>query len=118
MTSEIRFLDIDCIGEVTGQRYVCNFEVKLFLMLKDRAEAGKIRHKTLKDILETDDIYYLLSLLSNLNTHILKKPDWWGEDGTELKDAEPIIALATELRAAQQADVNAKKPKEKEDKKK
>lgn len=110
--AEIRYLDIDCIGETTGIRYVGNFEIKLFLTLKDRAEAGKVRHRLLKDILETDDIYFLLQLLSNINAHLTgKKPGWWGEDGTELADTEPIIALATALRQAQQVEVDSKKPK-------
>jgi hypothetical protein len=112
MASEIRYIDVDCIGETTGTRYVGNFEIKLFLTLKDRAEAGKVRHRILKDILETDDIYFLLQLLSNINVHLVgKKPAWWGEDGTELADTEPIISIATALREAQQVEIEGKKSK-------
>jgi hypothetical protein len=113
MGSEIRYVDVDCIGETTGDRYVGTFEVKLFLTLKERGESGKVKHKLLKDISENDDIYFLLQLLANLNVHITgKKPAFWGEDGTELTDTEPVIALATALRAAQQLEVDNKKPKE------
>lgn len=118
MSSEIRYVDVDCVGETTGTRYVGQFEVKLFLSLKERGESGKVRHRLLKDILETDDIYFLLQLLSNLNGHLVGvKPSWWGEDGTDLVDSEPVIALATGLRQAQQIEVDSKKPKDKKEEK-
>jgi hypothetical protein len=114
MSTDIRYIDIDCEGETTGKRYVGQFEIKLFLTLKDRAEAGRLRNKLLKDIAENDDVYFMLQLLSNLNTHMAgKKPDWFGEDGTDLEDTQPIIALATGLREAQTREMEARKPKEK-----
>jgi hypothetical protein len=95
MASEIRYVDVDCVGETTGTRYVGQFEVKLFLTLKDRAESGKVKNRLLKDVLESDDIYFLLQLVSNLNAHLVgKKPAWWGEDGVDLEDTTPVIELA------------------------
>jgi len=112
MSSEVRYIDVDCVGENTATRYVGQFEAKLFLTLKDRGESGKVRSRLLKDILESDDIYFLFQLLSNLNMHLVgKKPEWWGEDGTELTDSEPVVALAAALRQAQQIEVDSKKPK-------
>jgi hypothetical protein len=112
MASEIRYVDVDCVGETTGTRYVGQFEVKLFLTLKDRAESGKVKNRLLKDVLESDDIYFLLQLVSNLNAHLVgKKPAWWGEDGVDLEDTTPVIELANGLRQAQQIEVDSKKPK-------
>lgn len=112
MGSEIRYIDIDCEGETSGRRYVGQFEVKLFLTLKDRTDAARIRSKLLRDISENDDVFYLLQLLTNINTHLTgKKPDWYGEDGTDLEDTQPIIALAMALREAQAKEVEAKNKK-------
>lgn len=115
MGTEIRYIDIDCEGESTGKRYVGQFEVKLFLTLKDRTDAGRIRNKLLRDISESDDIFFLLQLLTNINTHLTgKKPDWYGEDGTDLEDTQPIISLATALREAQVREMEARKVKDKQ----
>jgi hypothetical protein len=107
-------LDIDCVGERTQKRYVGQFEVKLFTAIKDKAEASRLKSKLLKDISDTDTMYYILSLLADLTVHLIKKPDWFGEDGTDLEDNEPIIALATALREAQELAVKPVKPEEKE----
>jgi hypothetical protein len=113
MATDVRYIDVDCVGETTGRRYVGQFEVKLFLPLKDRADSARIRSKLLKDISENDDVYYLLQLLTNLNTHLTgKKPDWYGEDGTELEDSQPIISLALALREAQNGEVEKRSKKE------
>ena len=101
MALEIIFLNLDCKGEITGKRYVGEFEMKLFLQLKDRQAASRIKKKLTNDIAPEDDVFFVLSLLTDLNAHIIKKPVFWGEEGLELEDVEPIMALARELRKAQ-----------------
>lgn len=110
MGADVRYIDVDCVGEITGRRYVGQFEIKLFLTLKDRTEVGRIRSKLLRDISEADDVFYLLQLLTNLNAHLTgKKPEWYGEDGTDLEDSQPIISLAQSLREVQAREMEARK---------
>lgn len=167
MTSPLNpiiFIELDCIGTTTGEKYQGTFELKKFLSHKDMTESSRISNRlsvglrrppsysvpallggiqdALKSIHEevsldleekakekvafvqsdeavrrvvenivselkdTDPQADFVQMLSVLNAHIVKAPDWWKPKGEELGgyhllDYTPIIELNRQLAEAQ-----------------
>ena len=51
MNNDIRFLDVDVIGEVTGERYQGTFEVRPFMTTRAKAEYSRVLNREAKGLL-------------------------------------------------------------------
>ena len=171
----IIFIELDCVGTTTGEKYQGTFELKKFLSHKDMTESSRISNRLsvglrrppsysvpallsgiqdalksvheevllnldgenkekvalvgsdeavrrvveniLSELKDVDPQSDFIQMLSVLNAHIVKAPDWWkpkGEDlgGYHLLDYTPIIELNRQLSEAQRPASKEEKPSE------
>jgi len=158
----IIFIELDCVGSTTGEKYQGVFELKKFLAHKDITESSRVANRLstglrrppsysvpallsgiqdalknihdevvveledkekvalvasdeavrriiegiLPELKDVDPQADFIQMLSVLNAHIVKAPEWWkpkGEDlgGYHLLDYTPIIELNRQLSEAQ-----------------
>lgn len=158
----IIFVEIDCVGSTTGEKYQGVFELKKFLSHKDLTDSSRIANRLstglrrppsysvpamlagisdalknihdemaneiedkdkialvssdeavrrvvegiLPELKDTDPQADFIQMLSVLNAHIVKAPDWWKPKNEELGgyhllDYTPIIELNRQLSEAQ-----------------
>jgi hypothetical protein len=147
---ETIFIEVNCVGETTGQTYSGQFEMKKYLSHRDIVEASKVSNRlgsglrrppsysipTLFNIVKSridaklidskeidqisgqivtdivselkdiDPMIDFVNVLSILNSHIVKAPDWWKDakseiGGFDLIDYEPAMELNRQLSEAQ-----------------
>lgn len=175
MTSPLNpiiFIEVDCVGTSTGERYQGTFEMKKFLSHKDVTESSRLSNRLsvglrrppsysvpallsgiqdalrsvheevsldldeenkekialvksdeairrvveniLSELKDVDPQAEFIQMLSVLNAHIIKAPEWWkpkGEEmgGYQLLDYTPILELNRQLSEAQRPAVKEEK---------
>jgi len=85
------------IGERTGASYSGEFKVKRFLNQRETTDAARLAENFLRGIERNEERLAFLSDLAHLAFHILEAPSWWGENGLDLLDKEPVWVLAEKL---------------------
>jgi len=109
------WIDIDCKGEKTAERYFGRFSVKPYLKHKEKNEVSRLAETYSRGISEDVAQKGLMYILAQLHFHIVDTDaKWWkdSEGGLELLDEEPIIQI---LIAVQDKQAGNKKEEKKEE---
>jgi hypothetical protein len=118
--TEPAWVDVVSKGELTGVEYVGKFQVKPFLNIGERRDAQALAEKYNMGITEWNT-RLLYTQLAYMKFHVLKADaTWWKNDGLDLHDEEPIMALANaiaDVRESRNPDLK-KKEEVKEDEQK
>lgn len=110
MIKEVRHLDIDVIGSMTGTRYTGQVEVSLFKTYRERADSAKKAARITNGLDRNDFMYQFLQTVCFADGHLTVKPKWWGEDGLDLQDPEPVYEIVKQLSDAQKVYIEEKNP--------
>lgn len=102
----------DVKGEKTGTSYTGEFKVKKYLNHKESTDATRLAEQLLRGIERSEERIAFLSTLAHLAFHIIEAPDWWGDNGLDLLDKEPVWVLAEKLSLVQQPPKEEKEEKE------
>jgi hypothetical protein len=93
------WIEVNCEGTTSGEKYFGRFRVKKYLTHKERAECVRAAEVMCRGITQNLNFRALLSTIAFINTHVLESDaKWWkGEDGMkglDLIDEDPIWELA------------------------
>jgi hypothetical protein len=117
MNSGIKVIDINLIGNTTGQPYNGSFQVKTLLSRREQFQADARRREIIGPNGESamPALQGEAFMLGQLSARIVKAPDWWDRSsgGIDLKDDNVISTLFEEaLRAEKEAIDEVKKQAE------
>jgi hypothetical protein len=96
------WIDIDCTGETTNERYFGRFQVKRFLTNKEKAEVYRIASTISVGIQNIKELE-LLHNLAFLSLHVLTTDStWWKSKdgdlaGMDLFDERPVLELSNQI---------------------
>lgn len=95
INNEPRWVELNTVGETTGESYFGRFSVKPYLQHNERADAVRLAERYCRGIDTAQTQRMFLTTLAFLKFHVLETDaEWWQEDGLSLLDEEPIYKLA------------------------
>lgn len=92
----VKYVSLDSIGDVTGQKYVGSFRIKVILSHDDRFTIERTYKQMLPDDKGVvDEIKLKCGGISELESRIVEAPAWWKDsrNGRDLVDSTPIYDL-------------------------
>ena len=113
--SDLKWVDVDVIGEVSKKKFFGRFNLKPYLSHRERADAVRLAETYMRGISESTDQRLFLTTLAFLAMHIVETDaKWWKEstNGLDLVDETPVYAITKALSEIQDPDFG--KPKEEE----
>jgi len=96
------WIDIDCVGETTKERYYGRFQIKKYLTNKEKADVYRTANTISVGIQNVSEIGFLHNL-AFLEKHVISSDaSWWktkdGETpGLDLLDEKPIYELSNKI---------------------
>jgi hypothetical protein len=94
---------INIIDEETGEKYSGDFEIKLFLSLKERGVAAANFSRRNIGINSHEEVYTLNKIICELQAKTVVCPDWFkDEKAFEIVGLQPIDRIYTLVKAAQE----------------
>lgn len=110
MFNKNTWIEIDCEGEASKQRYFGRFEVKPFLVHKERADAARLAEVYCRGIREDVSERAFLTSLAFVKMHIVSSDaSWWKEDGLDLVDEAPIYEIIKKINELQNPSKTSEK---------
>ena len=104
--NESKWVDVDCVGEFTKNKYFGRFNLKPFLNHGERADAVRLSELYCRGIKENLDQRAFLSLVAFLKFHVVETDAAWFKDADGLSsyDEKPFYEIAEKLRELQTGD--------------
>jgi hypothetical protein len=99
LPDQIKYINLDTIGEITGLRYSGAFRVKVLLTHADRfaiERAYKLMLPNDSDL--SDEIKLRAASIAELEQRVVEAPKFWldSRGGRDLVDAQPVYDLIGE----------------------
>lgn len=96
----VKYVSLESIGEITGQKYAGSFRLKVLLTHDERFAI----ERTYKQMLPNDngveqEIKLKCGGIAELEQRIVEAPNWWKDSrsGRDLVDAQPVYDLLIQL---------------------
>jgi hypothetical protein len=117
INNEPVWIDVDCVGETTGDKIFGRFQVKRYLTHRERAEATRLAETYCRGIVDDLSQRAFLTTLAFLTYHVVDSDaKWWtgadpkengSENGLSMIDEKPIWDLAKKIKELQKPAVAA-----------
>lgn len=92
----IKHISLDSIGEMTNERYVGSFKVKVLLTHAERLAVERTYADMLpNDKVASDESKLKAGAIAELDQRVVEAPRWWvnSRNGRDLLDSQPIWDL-------------------------
>lgn len=86
-------LHIDVTGSITGEKYLGIFKVRPLISLGKRIRLDELRREFLGDAQASgagNEAVTIASMTAKVAVHLVEAPTWWGTNGLEIIDPEPL----------------------------
>lgn len=96
----VKYVSLESIGEITGQKYTGAFRLKVLLTHDERFAIERIYKQMLpNDVGVEQEIKLKCGGISELEQRIVEAPNWWKDsrNGRDLVDSQPIYDLLIQL---------------------
>ena len=110
---DAKWVDVECEGEQSGEKYFGRFLIKPLLTHKERADAIRLGELWCRGIVDNIEERLFLTTQAFLKFHIVESDaKWWSKDGTlDIYDENPVYAISAKIKELQDV-VKPKKPQE------
>jgi len=102
INNELKWVDVETEGEVTGAKYFGRFQLKPYLTHAERADVSRLFELYSRGITTDAAQRAFLMTLAYLKFHIVETDaTWWVDSGLNLLDETPVYRLAELVREVQ-----------------